>query len=49
MRRVLDDNLGVNPQISIFCALRLLKIKKSGGGNWDLKKYKIAKKIEIKE
>ena len=38
MRRILDDIFGVNPQISLFRALRLLKIKISGSGSWVFQK-----------
>ena len=48
MRRILDDIFGVNPQISLFRALRLLKIKISGDGIWVFKKLK-QPKIKMKK
>jgi len=39
MEWILNEIFGVHPQISIFRALRLLKIKMTGGGIRDLEKY----------
>jgi len=43
----LDEIFGRHPQISIFRALRLLKIKMSGGGILGFEKHLNSQKIEM--